>query len=74
MNRRTIKQSEENPVNEDVLAEAIMNISAGMARLNASKINRKGILVLLSHSCKIPQTYIARVLDAIEDLKKDYCK
>ncbi len=74
MAKVNVKQNEENVLPNEILAESITRISDGIARLNKNGINRKGVLVLLSHSCQMPQSRVAKVLDALEDLKKDYCK
>ena len=55
------------------LAAAILNISAAMVTLRKSGLNRAAIVVLLKDATGEPKVTIARVLDGLEQLKKDYC-
>lgn len=56
------------------LAVAVAKVSRGMEVLTGSRLKRKAILLLLSHSSKIPQRDVDRVLQALSDLERDYLK
>lgn len=70
----TVVQDAEKPVEQEVLAQAIIDISAAMRKLSAGKLNRKAIVVLLAHATKLRLFEITMVLDALEQLERDYCK
>ena len=67
-----VEQDKENPVPKKILAQAIVDISAAVKRLAASGLNRKAIVVLLSHDSGQPQYVIENVLSSLEQLSRDY--
>lgn len=67
-----IEQDPDAPVERAVLAKAILDISAAVTALKKSGLNRKAIVVLAAHASKQPQYIVANVLDALEQLKRDY--
>lgn len=58
----------------EVLAESIRDLAKFGREINASKINRKGILILLSASTGLPKKVIGDILDAVPQLEKQYLK
>jgi hypothetical protein len=70
----TVRQNEEEPVEVEVLAQAIVDIGKAAKRLAASRLNRKAVIVLLAHQTGIGQTVISNVLDGIEALEADYLR
>ena len=65
------------PVEPEVLADAIKRIAGGMARLNASGINRRGIEVLLYDATgngPVAKRDITKVLDGLVSLDLRYCQ
>lgn len=68
-----VVQPEGEEIHVDVLAEAIVKISAEMARINDSRLNRKALLVLLSHSTGLTQRDVANVVDSLASLETMYC-
>lgn len=73
---RTVKHTEikaGSPPADD-LAAAILELAAGVKKLEASRLNRKAILVLLAHHTKLGQREIAAVLEAIPQLARAYLK
>lgn len=60
--------------NAEDIATAIAKISRGMAVLNQSRMKKKTILLLLSHSSGLPQRDCDRVLQSLSDLEKTYLK
>jgi len=69
-----IVQDEESPVEKDVLATAIVQISSAMKRLSKSGINRKGIVALVNDDTKLGKGLIETVLISLENLAKNYAK
>ncbi len=68
-----IVQDPEAPVEKTVLAKAILDINVAATALKKSGLNRRAIVVLVSHSSKQPQYVVSNVLDGLEQLKRDYC-
>lgn len=62
----------ETKVEPATLAEVMLRIEQALAQLTKGGLNEKAILVLLTHSTKLPQTTIKKVLQALRELKDDY--
>lgn len=60
--------------NAEDIATAVAKISRGMEVLNNSRLKPKAILLLISHSSKVPQGTVSKVLQAMTDLERDYLK
>jgi hypothetical protein len=69
-----VKQVPEKPVEVEVLAAAIVEIGKAAKRLAASNLNRKAVIVLLSHQTGLGQGVIKTVLDGIADLESTYLR
>lgn len=72
MKRVIAHQDPENIIEVPVLAEAIMGISRAMDKLLFSKLNKKAIVILVSHDSKVPQRDVIAVMDSIQHLVKTY--
>lgn len=57
----------------EIIAQSIVEIAAGMARINTSRLNRRAVVILLNAETKVPQYQIERVLNSMGDLEKTYC-
>lgn len=68
-----ITNNEENPVEKEVLAEAIVRMSEGVNALSKSGINKKGIILLVHDHTKLPKREIESVIDSLAELKSLYC-
>jgi 2-phospho-L-lactate guanylyltransferase (CobY/MobA/RfbA family) len=66
------QKADETPVNEEVLAQSIVSISASMKKLLKSGMNRKAIIVLVQDYTKLSKSEITRVIDALDDLARVY--
>lgn len=60
--------------NAEDIARAITMISNGMKALNESRLRPKAVLLLISHSAKVPQRTVENVLNALTSLEKTYLK
>jgi hypothetical protein len=71
-----VKQSEENPVIREILAEAIVKIGKAAEQLQRSGINERAIIVLLHDylNAKVGKNDIKLVLHALPELQRMYCK
>ena len=71
---KVVQKPDEEPIPKEVLAEAIVKISAAAVALRESGLNRRGIIILLQAKTHLSRETIVSVLDGLEDLKKDYCR
>lgn len=69
-----VVQEKDKPVEVSVLAQAIVDISDAAKRLSRSGLNRKAIVILLSHQCGLGQGTVRAVLDGIADLEATYLR
>lgn len=77
-----VVQSQEKPIERNVLAQAIVDISKSMKKLLASGLNRDAIIVLVHARVKPTFTNgpkpnrgeIEAVFNALAQLEKDFCK
>lgn len=58
----------------EVIAGSIREISEGIRKLRAGRLNDKALLLLLSHASGIGQRQVERVLDALKTLDSTYLK
>lgn len=72
--RVVVQQDPEKIVETPVLAQAIVDIGKAAQKLAVSGLNRKAIVLLISHDSKVPQRDVIYVLDSIQYLAKTYCK
>jgi hypothetical protein len=69
-----IKNNPENPIPTEIIAESIVKIADGFEAMNKSKLTEKAVIILLQHSTGLPMGTIKQVLNAAQDLKRDYIK
>jgi hypothetical protein len=73
--RATVVQSEEEPVEREVLATAIVRISESVQRLRKSGLNEKAIVALIKDgSTGLSKGQIKTVLECLDSLARDYCR
>ena len=73
MSNFSIKKSEP-PETKEILAEAIVKVSAGLAALEQSGLNRDAIVTLLRDKTKVGKRDIEAVLDGLKHLRGWYCR
>lgn len=69
-----IVQDVAQPVERDVLAQAIVKMSNAAQALAKSGLNRKALVVLVSHHAKLPARDVSLVLDSLESLTAAYTR
>jgi hypothetical protein len=67
-------QNKEDEIPVEILAQSIADISAGMKKLKASKLNDKALVLLIQDASKVSKTDINSVLEALENLERIYLK
>lgn len=72
--RAKIIQDETAPIEREVLAQAIVNISSSFARLLKFGLNRRAITVLIAYDTKMGIGQIENVLDSLERLAQNYTR
>lgn len=68
------QKKDEPPVERVVLATAIRDIGEAARKLRQSGLNRRAVVLLLAESSKVPRGAVNAVLDAIEQLERDFCR
>ena len=62
----------------EIIADALVAISAGITKLRAGRLNDKALLMLIQHACPASDrpsiSSIRTVLDAVESLRSEYVK
>lgn len=69
----TINQDAEEPIAAEILAQAIIDISTAMARMNRSGLKRRAIVALIHDQSKVTKKNIEIVLSNLDALRKDWC-
>jgi hypothetical protein len=64
----------DSPEPPEVLAAAILRISDGFDALLKSGLNRNAVAVLLVHATRVSRRDVDKILDAIKNMKRDYCR
>lgn len=54
------------------IAINIAQLSREVKALLSGRVKQKTIVILLAHSCQLPQTTVKAVLEAISNLESDY--
>lgn len=62
------------PVPTEIIAESIVELSQGMKKMRAGKLNDKAVGILLAHATGLGQGTCLTVLQALEDLEALYLK
>jgi hypothetical protein len=63
------------PETKEVLADAIVKLSSAARDLqNSSGLNQKAIILLLQNATGLRQGDIKKVLDALPELRRMYCR
>ncbi len=68
-----VVQDDAAPVEKEVLAQAIVDISAALKKLRASGLNERAILALVKDDTGISKAEVKRVLDSLAGLRRTYC-
>lgn len=67
-----VAQNQELRFSKEILADALLQISAAFQKLLASGLNRKAIVILIHDQSKVNKRQIELVLHNLEQLKEDY--
>lgn len=69
-----IKQDPKNPVPAEVIADALIKLSRAIKVLEETKLNRRAIVILLSHSSRVNMTDVEKVVDSLASMETDWIK
>jgi hypothetical protein len=69
-----IIQDEQRPHPVAIIADAIVEISKGMRRLNASRLTRDAVVTLIARNSKVSRSDIETVLENLDDLDTRWLK
>ena len=62
------------PPTPEVLAQSIVDIAAGMKKLNASRLKSDAVVLLVHHASGVGRPAVRAVLDALTTLEQRYLK
>lgn len=71
---KVIQDPNKKPIATEILAESIVRISRGVTEIRNGRLNESGLMTLLAASTGLPKRDIKKVLDAIQDLERDYVR
>ena len=74
MRKIEVKQDAENPVEAEVIAQAILDIDTAMKRLSNSALKRKAIVALIHDHSGLRKTDIEIVLNNLESLRATWLR
>lgn len=74
MKNVVVKQEEGAEIATEIIAGAIVELSAAMKRINEGRLTRKALVVLLAHSTGLGHNTIQTVLVGLESLEQNYVK
>lgn len=72
--KMTIKQDENNPVPQEVIAAAIIQIAGAMKKIRESRLSDEAIVALIKDKSGIMKNTIRVVLNNLEDMEKIWLK
>jgi len=70
----TVKLNEQNPEPQEIIAESIIEISAAMKKINASRLKRRVIVTLIQAESGLGKGAIELVLNNLDSLESIWLK
>lgn len=77
MSKVTVVQDKDNPIATEIIAQAIVDISAAMKKMNDSRLTRRAIIALVREQMSQPvlsKRDINRVIECLSDLEHEFIK
>ena len=71
---KIVPENEEEPMPVEIIEQAIIDIAAGMRKLNSTRLTRKAIVTLLHASSGVPKGTIEIVLNNLELIEHTWLK
>jgi hypothetical protein len=71
---RIVPENPDEPMPVEIIEQAIVDIAAGMKKLNSTRLTRKAIVTLLHASSNVNKGTIEVVLNNLEDLERNWLK
>lgn len=72
---KVIQDADGEPIAVEIIAAAIVEISEGMKRINAGRLNQRAIVTLILDSTSgLRRTDVITVLNALESLERKYLR
>lgn len=72
MNKPVVVKQDETPT--EVMSAAIVEISKAVRQMRAGRLNDKALVLLIAHYSGEPQRTVKVVLNAIENLEREYVR
>lgn len=65
-----VKQTEKDPIPTEIIAQSIVDISAGMKQIRNGRLTHKALVLLLSYASGISQRDVTAVIDGLNNLER----
>lgn len=69
-----VTQNPDAPVERNILAQAIVDISRAAKKLADGGVNREAVIVLIQDRVGGPKSRIRAVLNSLADLEREFCR
>lgn len=70
----SVKKDEQNPEPVELIAKSIIELSEGMRRINATRLTRKSLVILLNAHSKVGKADIEIILNCLTELETIFLK
>lgn len=70
----TVKQDPENEIGAEIIAKSIVDIADAMKKINATRLSRRALVILISSNSKLPMSKVELVLNNLDALADIYLK
>lgn len=74
MKTTVVQKPDVDEVPVEVLVQSIEAIAAGMKKINATRLKRDGLVILLAAQTGVNRTDIRNVLSGLDDLERQWLK
>lgn len=69
-----IRAPDKEPIPVEILEQAIVDIAAGMRRINASRLKREALVLLLHDASKVGRTQVRAVIECLDQIELRFLK
>jgi hypothetical protein len=73
-NKIEVTQNKEQEIPATVIADSIVEIAAGMRKLNQTRLRREAIVTLIHYNSKVPRRDIEIVMNNLNELESKWLK
>lgn len=71
---KVVQKADAEPLPTEIIAQSIKDISDGVKKIRAGRLNDKALVFLIHKSCGVSQDSIRLVLNAMNHLEREFLK